>query len=99
MEITDEYIDKCLKVFYRFLKEEKKYRFVRAYLFYPGRSKREFYDAVKMLYSDGCYNFGDILHITYTVGPNYENRNGISYDSDIYPLSVKFEKYWRLHKI
>lgn len=99
MEITDEYIDECLKIFKRFLKEEKKYCLVMGYLFYPGRTKKEFYDAVKMLYSSSFFNFGDILHITYTVGPNYENRNGISYDSDISPLSPKFKEYWRLHKI
>ena len=99
MEITDEYIDKCLKVFKRFLKEEKKYCLVMSYLFYPGRTKKEFYDSVKIIYSLTFFDFGDILHTMPTVGPNYENRNDISYVRDIHPLSTKFKKYWKTHKI
>ena len=95
MEITDEYIEKCLAIFYRFLKERRKYRMVKKYLFYEGRTKEEFFSSVRRLYEAG-YHFGDILHIIYTIGleMDFGVRYGIDYYTEIEPISRAFIAHW-----
>lgn len=99
MQITNEYIDKCLKVFYRFSKESKQFTLLKNYLFFPGRKKEEFYDSVRRMYDEGIYDFGDILHITYTLGKGWEDRNGVVYYETISSISDLFKRYWKKHKI
>lgn len=40
MQIDNEYIDKCLKVFYRFSKESKQFMLLKNYLFFPAERGR-----------------------------------------------------------
>lgn len=93
--ISDEYIEKCLTIFYRFLKERRKYRMVKKYLFFEGRTKEEFFSSVRRLYAAG-YHFGDVLHITYTLGleMDFGVRYGIDYYKNIEPISRTFIAYW-----
>lgn len=94
-KISDEYIEKCLTIFYRFLKERRKYCMVKKYLFYEGRTKEEFFSSVRRLYGAG-YRFGNILHIIYTLGleMDYAIRYGIDYYKKIEPISRAFTDYW-----
>lgn len=101
---SNEYLEACLKLFIRFLKERGQYKMVMNYLFFPGRKKEEFFEKVKNMYCGvGCYSFGDILHIIPVLGGGeYENnwncRCGIPYFPTIERISEAFLMHWKQHK-
>ena len=72
--IEDKKIDEYFNEFKRFLKENNRYADMMHYMFFSvGRTKKEFYADIKRLYKENCkynynYSFGDILHMTYTLG-------------------------------
>ena len=98
----DAVIDKYMIMFKRWLKENGQYNFIMKYLFVkPNRSIEEFYQEVKRLYGNSRfdnYDFGDILHITYTLGPSYFNMGNKYWDAVIKPISNDWEIYFNEHK-
>lgn len=94
---SNAYIDECIKILKRFLKEKGRYWQMMDYLFKNGRGKDQFYEDVRRLYDDG-YDFRDILHITYTLGPA-DNKLGLNYwDEIIRPISNEFKEYFPKNK-
>ena len=94
---SNAYIDECIKILKRFLKEKVRYWQMMNYLFKNGRGKDQFYEDVRRLYDDG-YDFRDILHITYTLGPA-DNKLGLNYwDEIIRPISNEFKEYFPKNK-
>ena len=95
---SDAYIDECMKIFARFLKDIGKYHYIMKYLFGYGRNKKKFYNDVRFLYSKPGrrYDFGDILHITWTLGPADKI---INWEEFIKPISDDFRfNYFPKHK-
>ena len=94
---NDAYIDECMKIFARFLKNIGKYHYMMDYLFKHGRNKTCFYDDVRFLYSkEGRgYDFKDILHVTWTLGPADKI---INWEEFIKPISDEFRVYFPKHK-
>jgi len=91
---NDAYIDECIKILQRFLKEKGRYWQMMNYLFKNGRGKDQFYEDVRRLYRKTHYNFGDVLHMTFTLGPA-DNRLGIQYwEKNIKYLSDDFKIYF-----
>lgn len=87
----DEKIDEYFKLFQRFLKEEGKYMEIINYLFHmPNRSKKKFYEDVKLLYKTGYYDFGDILHIVPALGNSFYILGNQYWRTEIRPLSIKW---------
>jgi hypothetical protein len=90
---NDAYIDECIKILKRFLKEKGRYWQMMNYLFKNGRGKDQFYEDVRRLYNKG-YDFRDILHIAYTLGPA-DAKHGFQYwDMNIKYLSYDFKIYF-----
>jgi hypothetical protein len=94
---SDAYIDECIKILKRFLKEKGRYWQMMNFLFKNGRGKSQFYEDVRRLYDEG-YDFRDILHMTYTLGPA-DTKLGIDYwDKFIRPISDEFKDYFPRNK-
>jgi hypothetical protein len=90
---NDAYIDECIKILQRFLKEKGRYWQMMNYLFKNGRGKRQFYKDVRKLY-DRDYDFRDVLHIAYTLGPA-DRILGLRYwEKNIKYLSDDFKIYF-----
>jgi hypothetical protein len=89
--MTVEQFNKNMSIFKRFLKEEGRYKYMMHYLFGYGRGLDEFYDMMDRLEEMG-YSFGDILHLTFTLGPA---DIIIDWEKNIEKLSDKFRKYYR----
>lgn len=98
----DAVIDKYMIMFKRWLKERGEYNFIMKYLFVtPNRSMEEFYQEVKRLYDGNRfekYDFGDILHISYTLGPSYFNIGNRYWYINVNPISREWEIYFDEHK-
>ena len=90
-------IDEYIKILKRFLKYKRKYTFIMKYLFGFGRDKNQFYDDVRRLYN-GCYDFRDILHIQYTLGPADIKMGFTFWHDNIKPLSDEFKIYFAKSK-
>ena len=99
-EPDDNYIDECMKIFKRFLKDRGRFYSMMKFLFGYGRNKKQFYDDVRKLYKNG-YDFRDILHITYTLGPADKKLGMNFWHKNIKPLSDEFKSYFccNMHKI
>jgi len=97
---NEKILDEYFTHFKRFLKENGYYSLVINYLFPPKRTKEDFFDGVKKLYnlnSSRRYNFGDILHIVYTLGPSYK-KSFAYWDKIISPISDKWvEEFEKLN--
>ena len=92
---NDKYIDECMKIYKRFIKEKGKYTYMMKFLFGYKRGKKEFYESVKLIYDKYNKTFGDILHMVPTLGPVF---NRINWYRDIKPISDEFERYFKAHK-
>ena len=88
----DKKIDEYFNFFKRFLKEEGRYMDIINYLFHMShRSKKKFYEDVKLLYKNKDYDFGDILHMVNTLGKSYYILGDQYWRTEIRPLSRKWE--------
>lgn len=92
---SDAYIDECMKILKRFLKERGKFRFMMFYLFKMGRDKCQFYYSVRKLYEEYCMDFGDILHMRPTLGPGDKKFDWMIH---VQELSNEFKFYFYKHK-
>jgi len=95
MRPSDVYLDECMKILKRFLKERGKFKFMMFYLFKMGRDKRQFYYSVKQLYEEFNMDFGDVLHMRPTLGPGDRK---FSWQMYVQTLSDEFKFYFRQHK-
>lgn len=97
----DAIIYKYMILFKRFLKERGQYTFIINSMFKkPKRSMEDFYNDVEKMYSVGyiCYDFGDILHITYTLGQELRRLGHTFWGAVIKPISDDWKIYFDEHK-
>lgn len=92
MSIDDKTLDIYFIHFKRFLKENGCYTLIINYLFPGGRTKKDFFNEVRKLYSNNLsiYDFGDILHIVYVLGPSYIKKGHTYWQDNIAPISSKW---------
>ena len=94
-------IDKYMILFKRFLKERGQYTFIINLMFKkPKRSMEDFYKDVEKMYSVEyiCYDFGDILHIAFTLGQEHRRLGHGFWNAVIKPISNDWEIYFDEHK-
>ncbi len=92
--ISREEFNKYFAFFTRFLKDNGYYTIIYKYIFYGNRTINDFYESVSDLYFNG-YDFGDILHITYTIGNAYRVLGHDYWDIYIKPIDIKWRQCFR----
>ena len=85
-------------LFTRFLKERGQYRFMMNYLFPRGRTIESFLKDIEEINVAVPYNFGDILHLTSSLGVSYVNLGHEYWEININPISKEWIDYYELHK-